>query len=389
MFTGIDIAAAHEPDVVMTGFGTATVDGTPSLGEWDAARPLDFNVRLPLGGTTPARLLVMNDGENVYMAVRVTKPESVHSTMSWATTFDNDHDGTNEVGDDVLLVNYGEGISSALHDDHLEVCCGGNQLGGLLDTDATGGATNGSSAATLSGDDFVFEVSHPMNSADDDHDFSRVSGQRLGFRTEVTLWATDPSPVAHTVSLTTVFPASPTQQPGDIYISAGRPNTFWDSWPSAFVASTSAAFSFHGDALAAAFSCSLDSGPWSACASPKAYLGLSQGSHTVAVRAEDEVGYEDGSPATRTWTVDTVPPNTRIRSGPSGAVSSHRATFRFRSSDLGSTFRCKLNAHPWRGCTSPKTYRSLARGAHVFRVEARDKAGNVDPTPAVRRWTIL
>ena len=39
-------------------------------------------------------------------------------------------------------------------------------------------------------------------------------------------------------------------------------------------------------------------------------------------------------------------------------------------------------------CSSPKTYRRLARGKHVFRVRARDRAGNLDATPAVKRFKI-
>ncbi|MEA2312039.1 MAG: hypothetical protein QOE28_2007, partial [Solirubrobacteraceae bacterium] len=39
-------------------------------------------------------------------------------------------------------------------------------------------------------------------------------------------------------------------------------------------------------------------------------------------------------------------------------------------------------------CTSPKTYRKLKPGEHVFRVKARDRAGNVDATPTLRRFKI-
>ena len=39
-------------------------------------------------------------------------------------------------------------------------------------------------------------------------------------------------------------------------------------------------------------------------------------------------------------------------------------------------------------CTSPKTYRKLEPGKHVFRVKARDRAGNVDRTPTVKRFKI-
>lgn len=76
-----------------------------------------------------------------------------------------------------------------------------------------------------------------------------------------------------------------------------------------------------------------------------------------------------------------------------------RATFRFTSSepgsafglasgDPGSTFSCKLDKQRFRPCTSPKTYRKLQLGRHVFRVKARDRAGNLDATPAVKRFMI-
>jgi len=68
--------------------------------------------------------------------------------------------------------------------------------------------------------------------------------------------------------------------------------------------------------------------------------------------------------------------------------SARTATFRFASGEPGSTFSCKFDSKPFRPCTSPKTYSKLAPGAHVFRVKARDRAGNLDATPAVKRFTI-
>src|SRR5262249_7574318 len=49
-------AEAHAPGVVLSGVGTATIDGKLSPGEWDSAGKMDFLVNLPLsdgGGTTP------------------------------------------------------------------------------------------------------------------------------------------------------------------------------------------------------------------------------------------------------------------------------------------------------------------------------------------------
>jgi hypothetical protein len=87
-------------------------------------------------------------------------------------------------------------------------------------------------------------------------------------------------------------------------------------------------------------------------------------------------------------TSDTRPPNTRIRGGPKRVTRSRSATFRFGSTEAGSRFQCKLDRKPFRRCRSPKTYRRLRPGRHTFRVRAIDRAGNVDRSPAVKRWTI-
>ena len=81
-------------------------------------------------------------------------------------------------------------------------------------------------------------------------------------------------------------------------------------------------------------------------------------------------------------------PETTIDSGPSGSVSNTSASFSFSSSRAGSTFDCTLDAASFTGCTSPTSYNSLADGSHTFQVRATDTAGNADPTPATRTWTV-
>jgi hypothetical protein len=85
---------------------------------------------------------------------------------------------------------------------------------------------------------------------------------------------------------------------------------------------------------------------------------------------------------------DTTPPDTSISSGPSGTTSSTSASFSFSSTESGSSFECKLDSGSFAGCTSPKSYSTLAEGAHSFSVRATDAAGNLDPTPATRSWTV-
>jgi hypothetical protein len=86
--------------------------------------------------------------------------------------------------------------------------------------------------------------------------------------------------------------------------------------------------------------------------------------------------------------IDATAPTTTIVKGPGKGLAEGKAKFSFRSSEKGSTFRCKLDARKASGCKSPKTYTGLKPGRHVFKVWAIDPAGNKDPTPANRRFRI-
>ncbi|MDA0164689.1 Ig-like domain-containing protein [Solirubrobacter ginsenosidimutans] len=162
------------------------------------------------------------------------------------------------------------------------------------------------------------------------------------------------------------------------------PNTTINSGPSGNVSSTSATFTFSSTEAGSTFQCALDGAAFAAC--PAGYTGLAQGAHTFQVRATDAVGNVDASPATQSWTVDTVAPNTTINSGPTGAVASTSATFTFSSTEAGSTFQCALDGAAFAAC--PAGYTGLAQGAHTFQVRATDAVGNVDASPATQSWTV-
>jgi hypothetical protein len=80
-------------------------------------------------------------------------------------------------------------------------------------------------------------------------------------------------------------------------------------------------------------------------------------------------------------------PNTTI-SATSLHPKSGAATFRFRSTQAGSTFSCSLDGRAFSRCGSPKAYRHLGRGPHVFRVRARNSVGATDHSPAKLNFTI-
>jgi hypothetical protein len=149
---------------------------------------------------------------------------------------------------------------------------------------------------------------------------------------------------------------------------------------------TTASFSFSSNKPSSTYECKLDAGSFGNCASPRLYSGLDDGSHTFSVRA---TSLGNLGPTTEyTWTVDTVAPGTAITSTPPALSTSGSANFSFTSSEAGSTFACGLDAGGATLCESPKTYVGLGDGAHTFRVQAVDAAGNVDPSPAAYSWQI-
>jgi hypothetical protein len=97
------------------------------------------------------------------------------------------------------------------------------------------------------------------------------------------------------------------------------------------------------------------------------------------------------TPASHTFVVDTVAPDTTLSvgSGPGeGALQTVTTeTFTF-ASERDATFECRLNSGAFTPCKSPHAFSGLGSGKQTFEVRARDRAGNVDATPAKRSWTI-
>jgi hypothetical protein len=179
------------------------------------------------------------------------------------------------------------------------------------------------------------------------------------------------------------------------------PETQIDSGPSGPTTDASPSFAFSSSEPGSSFECRLDSSQESAfapCTSPKAYPSLPLGAHSFEVRAIDEAENVDPTPATRSFTIESAPPpgpaaasatapDTRINRAKVSQAKS-RATFRFGSTEPGSTFVCRIDRRTARPCHSPKSYRHLKAGKHTFSVFAVDAAGQADPTPALRKFKI-
>src|SRR5437867_2691416 len=175
--------------------------------------------------------------------------------------------------------------------------------------------------------------------------------------------------------------------------------------------STSMTFAFSGTDTGGVdhFECSIDNSNFTICTSPIQFnsVNLGDGTHTFRVLSEDNSTNKDPSPASFTWTVDTVPPNTTLVSAINGNgtalstgdnTSSNSMTFAFSANDTGGNqgkgvginhFECNIDNSKFVTCTSPFTFPKLLNdGTHTFNVLSMDNSSNKDPSPASFNWTV-
>ncbi|MGA7434001.1 MAG: S8 family serine peptidase [Solirubrobacterales bacterium] len=88
--------------------------------------------------------------------------------------------------------------------------------------------------------------------------------------------------------------------------------------------------------------------------------------------------------------IDMTPPDTTINSGPSGTITTGEATFSFAGNPAGDTAKvqCRLDTGLFADCVSPMTFAGLTDGSHTVEFRAEDAAGNQDPTPAARTFSV-
>ncbi len=203
-------------------------------------------------------------------------------------------------------------------------------------------------------------------------------------------------------------PGNPTSDPGRFqvgisFIDNAAPDTSITGGPAnaSSTNDTTPTFTFTSTEAPATFKCRVYvSGTtvpaFTGCTTPFTSAALAQGTYVFDVVSLDGALNQDGSAATRTFTVDTTPPDTSITSGVAagGSTNDTTPTFGFGSSDpSGATFTCALHvtgqAAVFSACTSPFTQPSaLAAGAYTFEVKATDAAGNTDASAATRAFTI-
>lgn len=181
VFNG-DVVSAHSGDVLIAWASVIPIiDGVISPAEWDDADSVSFLLEysdlLPETVAHEATVYVKNDETYLYLAV-VVKGDDFNPNDFGNWRFDNDNNGVIEVGDDGLSIR-----SDGLSTDRYRT----EAIEGWWSSDVYDGGTNDIvgevSHTNPSGvGDYTFEYRHPLDTADNGHDFSLKPGETVGFQ---------------------------------------------------------------------------------------------------------------------------------------------------------------------------------------------------------------
>jgi len=154
-----------------------TIDGVLAPGEWDDATMIAFTFLDPIGNPTGhgGLLFVMNNGIDLFIALKFGDDDT-HINDCIGIAFDNDNVGPLTTGDDGIGMVYKPPLSFI----DTYFLSGGPP--GWPEDVIGGGTTDGNGwrkqDAVLT---WCYEMSHPLDSLDDTHDFSLSLGDSVGF----------------------------------------------------------------------------------------------------------------------------------------------------------------------------------------------------------------
>jgi len=114
---------------------------------------------------------------------------------------------------------------------------------------------------------------------------------------------------------------------------------------------------------------------------------LTEDEHIITAEATDPAGNPCNELASVTFTVDVIAPVTKFVMVPDKVHRSRTAKFVF-SSNEEVDFQCQLDSADFIPCEAKRDIEGLSNGVHTFSVKARDRAGNVESSPASYRWTV-
>ena len=176
-FANYTVASPPSYSLSALAVSAPTIDGSMGAGEWDDADSQEFVTRETGGGPfyTNGTIYVKNDATNLYILVVIEDDDAEEDSCN--IFFDNDNGGgsSHTPGDDGLLCSTDDFddlfFYSSINDFEFDTADSGNPGTNDGESDATRDVSN----------TWYFEFSHPLDSDDDDHDFSLGFGDTVGF----------------------------------------------------------------------------------------------------------------------------------------------------------------------------------------------------------------
>ncbi|TPE43066.1 Ig-like domain-containing protein [Pontibacter mangrovi] len=179
-------------------------------------------------------------------------------------------------------------------------------------------------------------------------------------------------------------------------IDTQAPETTIASQPDKLSNEVPAKFSFSSNEAGVTYQVSMDGGAFATAANPYSINGLNDGEHTLQVRAIDQAGNMDATPASYTWVQDTKAPGAPVVQAPAGG-----AILNENKPAISGTAEAATTVSVFAGNTrigtatagSDGTWRltpasALAEGEQRITAKAADEVGNVSAASAVRTFTV-
>ena len=196
---------------------------------------------------------------------------------------------------------------------------------------------------------------------------------------------TDPPPIDPTPPVDPPVPPAPDTTPPDTAIDSGPA-------ASSTTSNNDPAFTYSGSPAGDVdhFECKLDGAAFANCSNAgTSFTNVADASHTFQVRAVDAAGNADASPASRTWTIETVPPSAPLLTSTVPASPSNSSTTPNLkgSAEADATITIYTSSDCTTGLVASGTTSDLggtgiqvtatANLTTTFRATATDAAGNV------------
>ncbi len=172
-------------------------------------------------------------------------------------------------------------------------------------------------------------------------------------------------------------------------------DTGFASTPPALSNSSSATFVFTSNKTGVTYECALDAMAFSACSNPTLLTALTDGPHTLRVRAVRGLDV-DTTPASYTWTVDTTAPAAPVVIQPGNGTTTANASPTVLGNALPQTNVTVFIDGTNVGTVPTNTMGSftlslsntLSDGSHTVRAVATDAAGNVSASSMVNTFVV-